>query len=191
MDLLAEMKRFWELKEKFAKEMEALRQKTESYQELTTEELKELPEEELLDAVRARTVKKVEDYGYSYQKTIAGILALSEAERVFYCVDCLDGEVNNGGLCQFFVNPSRAAAPFVSECLGVLGATEHKRLLDDFIQKHDIDVNDLTSFDCEDVNLFSEQCERFPFDEFDQAFYKMKSLLEYLEAFVKQNLEAF
>ncbi len=38
-------------------------------------------------------------------------------------------EVNNGGLCQFFVNSSREFAPDLSAALDAIGALEHKKYM--------------------------------------------------------------
>ena len=52
-----------------------------------------------------------------------------------YVAAILDMEIQNGGLCQFFVNSSRMVAPIVSEYMSIIGATEHKNLYDTFIEK--------------------------------------------------------
>lgn len=191
MGLFNAIKQFLSFRKEMKDSVEQFKRNMERYPKLTTDELKKLSEGELFDAVLTRTENKVDDYGETYEEMTAGINALSEKQRVFYCVYYLDSEVNNGGLCQFFVNSSRAAAPFVSECLGALGAAEHKNLFDGFIQKYNINVNDLSSFDSDDLDTFSAQYDRFPFDEYDDAFYSLKPLTEYLREFIKQNIEEF
>lgn len=100
-------------------------------------------------------------------------------------------EVNNGGLCQFFVNSSRMLAPLVSEYMGIIGATEHKALFDSFVEKYQIDLSDLSSFRCETVEAFQAQYKRYPFDEYDHVFYELEPLQTYLIAFVKEHIEKF
>ena len=36
-----------------------------------------------------------------------GVNSLNSSQKLFYCVNWLETEVNNGGLCQFFVNSRR------------------------------------------------------------------------------------
>lgn len=164
---------------------------TKRYISLTSEELKQLPEEELLDAVLARVDIKTEKLEAEHESFPTAISLLSEKERSVYCVNYLDCEVNNGGLCQFFANSSGVTAPFIANSLGTIGALEHKELFEAFVNKYGIDTNDLSSFKSDDVEAFLAQYKRFPFDEYDNAFYKMKPLRDYLVEFVKENIDAF
>lgn len=97
-----------------------------------------------------------------------------------------DMEVNNGGLCQYFVNSSRAGAPRLSEFLKEINAKKHKKLFDDFIRKNKIDVNDLDNFIIEheeaelgkissvsDDEKYYEKYKSNPFDDFDSEFYNL------------------
>lgn len=184
MGLFKKIRRFFELRKALKKSIEEFEKQNAVYFTLTTEGMKELPEEELFSAVWARTYKRVDELEDDFR-------ALPEKQRIFYAVNLLEAEVNNGGLCQFFVNSSREVAPYISEYLGVIGAMEHKELFDNFIEENQIDVNDLSSFMCEDVEEFSEQTKRYPFDDFDDAFYELESLEEYLTSFIKNNIEEF
>lgn len=103
-------------------------------------------------------------------------------------------EIQNGGLCQFFVNSSREVAPYILECLEVIGATAYAELLSDFVIKNDISLNDLGSFITEDIDEYEEQTERYPFDEFDDAYYELyekEPLERFLLEYVKKNLKDF
>ncbi len=158
-----------------------------AYLKASTEELSQLSDDELICAVWART----ENIVSSKEDLLEGFHSLNEKQRIFYAVNYLEMEVNNGGLCQFFVNSSRIVAPLVSEYMGIIGATEHKKLYDTFIEKHQINTQDLSSFDCETVEVFQSQYERYPFDEYDDAFYKLEPLQTYLTQFIKENIEVF
>ncbi len=157
------------------------------YIKMTADELAALSDPELYEALLARTDDKIEGCGSIED----GMRKMSEPERVFYAVSYLEIEVNNGGLCQFFVNSSRAVAPFVSDYMGVIGADGHKKLYDDFIGRYGIDVGDLSSFDCETTKEFSAQYERYPFDEFDDAFYEMEPLQKYLTVYAREHIDSF
>ena len=164
-----------------------LQKKDALYRKMSSGDLPGLSDADLYYAVTVRTESKVTACN-DLQK---GIAALNDKERIFYAVNYLEVEVNNGGLCQFFVNESRAVAPLVSEYLGMIGAFAQQKLYDDFIGKYHIDVTDLSSFDIESFEDFTAQYERYPFDEFDDAFYKMKPLQDYLTKFVGDNIEDF
>ena len=120
-----------------------------------------------------------------------GFAALNEHQRLVFAVNTLELEVNNGGLCQFFVNNSRDVAPYVSDGLAAIGAKEHKELFDGFIGKYKIDVKDLSSFAIRRVRDFEKQAKRYPFDEYDDRFYTLPSLQEPLTAYIRQHIDAF
>ncbi len=159
----------------------------QKYLKMTTDELSQLSDDELYDAVWNR----MENIVSSKTDLTEGFVSLNEEQRIFYAVNYLEMEVNNGGLCQFFVNPSRMVAPIVSECMGIIGATEHKNLYDAFIEKYRINVNDLSSFDCETIDVFQSQYERYPFDEYDKSFYELDPLQNYFIPFLKKHIEKF
>ncbi len=99
--------------------------------------------------------------------------------------------MNNGGLCQFFVNSSRVVAPELSDALEVIGALEHKKLYDHFIAENHMNVKDLSSFEIDDVNDFEAQTKRYPFDEFDDNFFDLNPICDYLSKYVKENIGEF
>ena len=94
-------------------------------------------------------------------------------------------------LCQFFVNSSRAVAPFISDYLGLIGAKEHKALFDGFLAKTGIDLTDLSSFAIRRIRDFEKQAKRYPFDEYDDKFYTLPSLQEPLTAYIREHLNEF
>lgn len=157
------------------------------YLKMPAAELAALSDAELIEACFIRTDEKVEQY----EMPIDGVNVLSEPERVFYTAWTYEMEVNNGGLCQFFVNSSRALAPLLSDCLGVLNATDHQRLFDAFILDNGIDVNDLSFFIIEDAGEFETQTQRYPFDDFDSAFYALKPVSDFLAPYLRAHLAAF
>lgn len=154
------------------------------YIQMSTEELACLSDEELFHAIGVRIENKI----YDEDTMEEGLAALNEYEKAIYSSNYLETEVNNGGLCQYFVNSSRATAPYVSEGLALIGAERHRKLFDDFIIQNNIDVTDLSSFVINDVKEFEEQTMRYPFDDYDDAFYEMESINSYLIPFVRENI---
>ncbi len=154
---------------------------------MSINELSVLPDEDLFDAVLVRTEHKVD----SFDEWEDGVNSLNRSQKIFYSVNWLDTEVNNGGLCQFFVNSSRMVAPYISEYLEIIGAYKHKNLYDGFIIKNGIDLADLSFFDIDDVKEYEKKEESYRFDEFDDAFYDLKPLETYLTEFIKSHLTDF
>ena len=58
-----------------------------------------------------------------------GFAALTPDERVAYCVDALEREVNNGGFDQFFWNSSGDTAHETQAALGEIGAPAAAQLV--------------------------------------------------------------
>lgn len=111
--------------------------------------------------------------------------------RTVYILDLFDSEVQNGGLCQFFVNSSREAAPFVSDCLKCVGAFEHQALFDDFVLVNGIELSDLSSFQTASRRCFIKQTKRFDFDAFDERYYELPALQEKIVAYIRDNITEF
>ena len=157
------------------------------YLAMSTDELSALTDNELFYAVMVRTEQKAE----SFENWKDGVDSLNPSQKIFYSLNWLEVEVNNGGLCQFFVNSSRMVAPFISEYMAIVGAFEHKELFDKFILSSGINFSDLSFFDIDDLGEFEEKYEAYPFDDYDNEFYDMEPLETYLTKFAKEHLEDF
>lgn len=156
---------------------------------LNPEQLGELSDEELLEALWDRVLAEEEEMEMEEFLTSCG-----KAKRVFYVIYYFDMEVQNGGLCQYFVNSSRETAPYVSDCLKTIGAEEFDRLLGRFVEANRIDLRDLHSFAVRSVKEFEAQTKRYPFDDFDDAYYALyekKPLDKQLVQYVRLHLEEF
>lgn len=164
-----------------------MKKKEALYMSKTHKELSSLSDDCFFEAIMYRT----EHWVGLYEQWEEGVNSLNPYQKIFYSVNWLVTEVNNGGLCQFFVNSSRMVAPYVSEYMSAIGAMEHKKLFDKFVSDNNIDLNNLSSFDVDSFEEFNEQSERYPFDEYDDAFFNLTPLEEYLTQFAKEHLEYF
>lgn len=111
--------------------------------------------------------------------------------RIVYILSMFDMEIQNGGLCQFFVNSSSAVAPYVREALSCVGANEHLNLFEEFITTNNIDVSRLESFKVFRKRGYIKQTKRFDFDAFDDAYSELPALQEKVVAYIKNNIDAF
>ena len=157
------------------------------YLEMTKEDLKNLADADLFEAVLHRTESVVDQY-LNWKD---GVDALNPSQKIFYSVEWLVIEVDNGGIVQFFSNSSGMTAPFISEYLSLIGAYEHQKLYDDFILHHDIDVNDLSPFQLNDVSEFLKLYDKYDSDTFDHAWYELDSLERYLTQYLRELLADF
>lgn len=155
--------------------------KADKLKALSNEELLALSDEELYDALEIICYYVVYDINNA---------DLTNEQRVCSTLLNLNSEVNNGGLCQFFVNSSRVAAPFVSESLSVIGADKTKELFDSFISENNIDLKDLSSFIIKDLSEFAEQNNRYPFDDFDNKYYEIGEVNDLMIRYARENIDA-
>ncbi len=107
-----------------------------------------------------------------------------------YALTSFEMEVNNGGLCQFFVNSSGECAPYVSRALEAVGAGELQVRYDAFLRENQIDPRDLSSFKLQSVSDFADQEERFDYDSFDDAFYADCNIHRQIIAYIQANIGA-
>ena len=114
---------------------------------------------------------------------------LTKEQILAYSLYMFEMEVTNGGLCQFFVNSSSDCAPFISEALEAIGATELRNLFEQFVNDNDIDVADLSSFKISDVKEYEAQTKRFDFDSFDERFYDDENFHRQVIDYFRRNIE--
>lgn len=114
---------------------------------------------------------------------------LTKEQILAYSLYMFEMEVNNGGLCQFFVNSSSECAPFISEALETIGATELKNLFEQFVNDNDIDVADLSSFKIINAKEYEAQTKRFDFDSFDEKFYDNEDFHQQVIDYFRCNVE--
>lgn len=181
------MKAIFQLRKELKRSIAEAKENETRYLKMTMDELSGLSDDELFEAVTARTESIVD----RFDKWEDGVNSLNPSQKILYSVNWLEMEVNNGGLCQFFVNSSRMVAPFVSEYMGMIGALQHKKLYDDFVNKNGIDLTELSFFDVNEVEEFEEKTEKYPFDEYDDAFYEMEPLETYLKKYVREHINEF
>lgn len=164
-------------------------EKTRAYLEMSPAELKELSDEELIEAVTDRLFYEEGD-----NMPEESLKLFSAAKRVFYVVNYFDMEVQNGGIGQFFENSSVACAPYLSDSLGETGALSYKELFDKFIAENGIDPENPGSFDYNDEKEYEELNEKYHLDDFDEeymALYEEEGLDTFLAAFVRENINEF
>ena len=156
------------------------------YQSMSTEELGALGDEEL----RMALLTRVEFITNQFENDAEGLQQLNEAQQIFYAATQYEMEVNNGGLCQYFVNSSRYTAPYLVHALEEIGAPDAARQFATFVEENGIDVSGLSSFILDDIDEFDEQNERYPFDEFDDHFYESTVLEDKILRYAREHLEA-
>ncbi len=159
----------------------------EEHKAMHGEELLTLSDEDLFETVYLQNL----DIAEKGHEDDTELEQFTGARKNVYILSIWDAEIQNGGLCQFFVNSSRTAAPFVSDVLALVGATEHKALFDRFVEQNGIDLCDLDSFKVRSTRGFVKQTKRYDFDAFDDAYYELPPLEDYVVSYIKANIQEF
>lgn len=115
--------------------------------------------------------------------------SMSPERQAAYTAACLELEVMNGGLCQFFAN-CPDCVPYVPEALEAIGAAEHKALYEQFLADTGIDPLDPV-FQTEDMDAFSRLYELWPWEDFDDTYLSLTPIPELLEDYIQSNPDAF
>ena len=179
---------FLQMRKELDGRVEAARAERKRLLAMTAEELCALDDGALREAIRVRIEAILDERLGEEDDVAAELRVLEPALRCFYVLDLYDCEVQNGGLCQFFVNTSRAVAPLVGKCLGAVGAEAHRSLYDGFLRENRIDMARLSAFR---RGSFAAMHRRYPFDAFDRAFRRLAPLEEALLGYVRAHAEAF
>ena len=115
----------------------------------------------------------------------------NEAQKVVYTSAAFEMEVLNGGVVQFLSNEAQFSAPYVCEALEKLGAEEHLNLLQQDLEQNKVDLNDLSAFITDDLEVFSKLYEQYDFESFDSEYVRLPSIPDYIRAYIQSNAENF
>lgn len=159
----------------------------EAKKQLHGQELLTLSDDDLFETVYLQNIDIAEESEDDEKE----LEQFTGARRTVYILGLFDSEIQNGGLCQFFVNSSRAVAPYVSEELKRVEAIEYLNLFEDFVKENNIDLSDLESFKVFSVRGFKRQTKRFDFDSFDDQYYELPPLQDKVVAFIKEHIAEF
>ena len=173
----------------FLKEIKAAYKQISKYMNMSYDDLCLLSDDELKEAISIRMT------GAERHLEVEECVSTFEgAKKIYYIVNYFDMEVQNGGLCQYSVNSSRLTAPYILDSLQKIGAISYYQLLSNFINQNNIHLDDLDSFIIEDIDEFEMQTKRYPFDNFDNAYYELyekEPLENLLFEYSKHNLKDF
>lgn len=110
---------------------------------------------------------------------------LPESAQAMYVAAILDMEVQNGGLCQFFANCGSSYATRVVDSLQMIGLEPMGILYESFLSDNQIDPTDLSSFQTDTIDGFIAQYERYPYDNFDNAYVEMWDNLNFANVMLR------
>lgn len=115
------------------------------------------------------------------------ISLLNEWERIFYVLYTYDMEIQNGGICQFFINSSRMYTSLISQYLQKVNAIEHQKLFDNLLSNIDIRIEDFTALKSSSAEVLKRVSEKYNFDEFDEQYMQLDPIESYLRNLIKEH----
>lgn len=177
------------IKEKltFAEKVKDVVEKSLDYLEMSADELLELSDEELYDAIMERIDEKIADCEDMDEIRDA----LTDEEFAFYTVDRFKQEVEDGGIDSLFDGSSDDLVPYISECLEIIGADEHKELFDSFVAVNDFASEYIPGFDSGIIGSIVSEIDSLTSDEFDEQFNELDDLEDELQDFARDNIDSF
>ena len=114
--------------------------------------------------------------------------------QALYIAAILDMEVQNGGLCQFFINGGSVYAARAAQSLQEVGLAPMKTLYESFVSENQIDPAEFDTFHSDKVDAFLTLYDRYPFDDFDDAYMKLWEELDFnnlMPQYANDHPEAF
>lgn len=156
------------------------------YLEMSAEELAELSDYALHDALIYRINHKV----FSYPDYLEGVDSLNEKEQVYYYTSLYEAEVANGGICQYLANVSVREIEGVFSRLSEIKADNHRQLLENFINDNSIDISDKEVF--KDILYnYEEKKDILPIEKFEREYGELPYLESYILDYVRENIDFF
>ena len=149
--------------------------------------LLKLSDDQLFEAVYFYNLALVE----SFPDEATALSQISPERRIVFILSIFDMELQNGGMCQFFVNSSRSLAPYIDECLQAVGAEEHRKLFIKFVADNQIDLNNLDSFRISSAEEYATQTERYDFNSFENSYVELTPLQDFIVNYIKANISEF
>ena len=119
---------------------------------------------------------------------------LNESRRDVYAIWSWEGEINNGGFNQFYVNQSGQYATMLPHLLSLIGAHNFARLMSRANDIYISNVDARTKFQDGSIEGFSRSYDGNPLNKLDDEFYDMNSneeLIKYQENYIRSHIDQF
>jgi Domain of unknown function (DUF4375) len=177
-------------KEDIAKSLDDFKNR-KIYRELSGEILASIPDDKLEMAIVDFIDTKVRDL----KTALADVSRLSLGLQMMYSTWILEGEVNNGGFNQFFVNSSGQFAEMALRSLKLLNATGYYEVLQRAINMHEAEKGNVELQELyrrNTLEAFSKSYKLTNLGECDDAFFKLREPLSELRVkYIRSHQDEF
>ncbi len=186
MGLFSSIKEMFSLMREIKNMEEITPEERERLLSMSTDELSNLSDGDLLEAIDLRVDSKLLDS----ENVLDVFASLNEAQKTYAYVQDYDTDMVSS-IAFFFKGMNKALAPYISGALETVGAYDHKRLFDNFVRENGINLYDLSEFDVEGERQEKKLRKRYPIEQYDEEFSQLKDLNEYLVGYVRMNIKEF
>lgn len=186
MGLFSSIKNMFSLMSEIKNMKEMTPEERERILSMSTEELSNLSDEDLLEAIDLRVDSKLLDS----ENVLDVFASLNEIQKAFAYVQSYDGDMVIS-IAYFFKGMNKVLAPYMSRALETLGAYDHKRLFDNFVRENGINLYDLSEFAVDGERQEKKLRKRYPIEQYDEEFSQLKNLDEYLVEYIRMNIKEF
>jgi hypothetical protein len=142
------------------------------YKQLSPEILATIPDNNLEQAIVDYVTANLTDY----QSRLAGVSNMPSGFQIVYSIWIFEGEVNNGGFNQFFLNPSGEFAEMALMSLKRLNAIKHYAILEKAIAIHTQEKESYPLkklYSRKTLKAFVASYKYSSLDRYDKEFFKL------------------
>ena len=150
--------------------------------ELDQEELVELMDDELCEAVFFRIYDKMDDDSENLNLA-------SEPEKKVYTVLEYYYEIENGGICQYLQNTMGKRNSLLIQYLEELDAKKNAKLFQDLIENNKIDYQELDKIISEEG--YEKANKEYSFDKYDEEYISIQEeedILEMCAEYIREHI---
>ena len=168
------------------------RQRISFYLSVDADELPNLPDIELFATPYLQLTRK---YSIRRVGSLDELNRFNSVQQIFWAVNAYEQMNYKGGILSFLTSEYGYTAPLLPFALESVGATEHLKLLLDFIERNELDLNELSHFSLdglkrrEKADRLVELGERYGVSDFDEEYRKLESIESYMIPYIRENAE--
>lgn len=157
----------------------------------TEETINNISDNELIEKVWSNISSKL---SRDYKKEYESVLKLSKSEQAIYIIWNLEGEINNGGFNQYYLNSSGQFADLAPAALKLIHANKFAELVNKANNIYKKEYKNITKHQDGTLEGFSKSYVDNPLNELDDEFYdlyKTEKLENLLVEYIRQNKSEF
>ena len=167
-------------------------QRRKFYQSVTADDLNGLSDMELFAALWHQLGVELRMVQIT---SVSELEAFNQVQKAYWVANAYEQRNYRGGILEYFFSKYRYTAQYLSVALNLIGAVDHLRLFQDFIERNGIDLRDISEFELkglkrkEKVRRLEELRRKYGAEDFDNEYRTLEPIENYLIAYVRKNTD--